>query len=137
MANNRAWELSVFERTPEQDQEMLDAAHASAWHWSAIGTELNRMRSTMLLAEVHALLGFGASALRYAEEMRAYFTARETADWELAFTHVIHAHAASAAGAVEAHRIAYQSAQMALKAIVDDEDRAIVIKTFSQVPLPD
>jgi nicotinamide mononucleotide (NMN) deamidase PncC len=135
-ANNRAWELSVLERTAEQDQEMLDAAHASAWHWNAIGTELNRMRATMLLAEVHALLGFGESALRYAEEMRAYFVARETADWELAFTHVIHAHAASAVGAVEKHRIAYQSAEIALKAIADDEDRAIVNKTFRQVPLP-
>ena len=136
-ANNRAWELSVLERTAEQDLEMLDAAHASAWHWSAIGTELNRMRSTMLLAEVHALLGFGASALHYAEEMRTYFVGRETDDWELAFTHVIHAHAASAAGAVETHRLAYQAAKIALNAIADAEDRAIVNKTFSQVPLPD
>jgi hypothetical protein len=134
--NNRAWELSVLERTAEQDQEMLDAAHASAWHWSAVGTELNRMRSTMLLAEVHALLGFGASALHYAEEMRTYFVGRETDDWELAFTHVIHAHAASAAGAVETHRLAYQAAKIALKAIADDEDRAIVNKTFSHVPMP-
>ena len=136
MANNRAWELSVLERTPEQDQEMLDAAHASAWHWSVIGTELNRMRSTMLLAEVHALLGFGASALRYADEMRTYFVGRETADWELAFTHVIHAHAASAAGAVETHRIAYEKALVAIKAIAEEEDRAIVNKTFNQVPVP-
>ena len=134
-ANNRAWELSVLERTAEQDLEMLDAAHASAWHWSAIGTELNRMRATMLLAEVHALLGFGASALHYAEEMRTYFVGRETDDWELAFTHVIHAHAASAAGAVETHRIAYGNALVAIKAIADEEDRTIVNKTFQQVPV--
>ncbi|MEI6735222.1 MAG: hypothetical protein WCK94_14680 [Comamonadaceae bacterium] len=136
LANNRAWELSIVKRTAEQDQEMLDAAHASAWHWSAVGTELNRMRSTMLLAEVHALLGFGTSALRYAEEMRTYFVDRETADWELAFTHVIHAHAASAAGAVDTHRVAYGKALVAIKAIADDEDRAIVNKTFHQVPVP-
>jgi nicotinamide mononucleotide (NMN) deamidase PncC len=134
-ANNRAWELSVLDRTAEQDREMLDAAHASAWHWSAVGTELNRMRATMLLAEVHALLGFGASALHYAEEMRTYFVGRETADWELAFTHVIHAHAASAAGAVETHRIAYGNALVAIKAIADEEDRTIVNKTFQQVPV--
>jgi hypothetical protein len=136
MANNRAWELSIVKRTAEQDQEMLDAAHASAWHWSAVGTELNRMRSTMLLAEVHALLGFGESALRFAEEMRSYFVDRETADWELAFTHVIHAHAAYAAGAVDTHRIAYANALAATKAIADEEDRAIVNKTFRQVPVP-
>ena len=135
-ANNRAWELSVLQRAAAQDREMLDAAHASAWHWSAIGTELNCMRATMLLAEVHALLGYGTTALQYAEEMRAYFVGRETADWELAFTHVIHAHAASVAGAPDLHRIAYGNAVIALKAIADEEDRIIVAKTLAHVPAP-
>ena len=135
-ANNRAWELSVLRRTAAQDQEMLDAAHASAWHWSAIGTELNRMRAAMLLAEVHALLGYGTTALRHAEEMRAYFVSHDTADWELAFTHVVHAHAASVAGAAEAHRIAYGKAVIAINAIADVEDRNVVAKTFGHVPAP-
>jgi hypothetical protein len=76
---------------------MQDAAHASAWHWAAVGNELNRMRATMLLAEVHALLGHGATALAYAREMRGYFLAADAPDWELAFTHAVHAHAAHAA----------------------------------------
>lgn len=42
--NNRAWELSVKERTAREDQEMLNAAHASAYHWSAVGTTAARMR---------------------------------------------------------------------------------------------
>lgn len=53
-SNNRAWDLSVQTRNAAEDEEMLHAAHASAWHWSKVGTELNRMRATMLLAEVHA-----------------------------------------------------------------------------------
>ncbi len=84
-ANNRAWELSVQTRSVAEDQEMLDAAHASAWHWAKVGTELNRMRATMLLAEVHALLGLGPSALAYAHEMRRYFLGIQASDWELAF----------------------------------------------------
>jgi hypothetical protein len=39
----------------------------------------------MLLAEVHALLGFGKSALGYAEEMREYFLRVGAPDWETAF----------------------------------------------------
>src|SRR5262245_57182063 len=97
-ANNRAWELSVRERTPAEDREMLDAAHASAWHWAQVGTELNRMRATMLLAEVHALAGDGARALAHAREMRAYFLANETPEWEIAFTHAVTAHCAAKAG---------------------------------------
>jgi hypothetical protein len=135
--NNRAWALSVEARTPAEDREMLDAAHTSAYHWAVVGTELNRMRATMLLAEVHALLGHGKTALRLATEMRAYFLGKsDTPDWELAFTHAIHAECAHAAGAADVHRAAYAEAVEALAAIADEEDRRIVAETFKHVPAP-
>lgn len=134
--NNRAWALSVQARSLDESQEMLNTAHASAWHWNYAGDILNHMRAKMLLAEVHALLGFGASAFAYAEIMRTYFLGRETPDWELAFAHAVYAHAAHAAGRPEEHRAAYAQAVAALQAIADDEDRAIVAKTFGQVPVP-
>ena len=90
--NNRAWELTTAARGAPEDREMLDVAHASAWHWGKVGSELNRMRATMLLAEVHALLGMGERALANAEEMRTYFLAHESPDWEIAFAHAIYAH---------------------------------------------
>ena len=134
--NNRAWELSVQERSAADDGEMLDAAHASAWHWARIGSALHRMRATMLLAEVHAVLGRGASALAYAEEMHAYFVGRETDDWEIALAHGVYAHAAHAAGRSSEHHDAYAQAEAALAAIADDEDRAIVAATFAHIPAP-
>jgi len=134
--NNRAWELSVEARDAAQEAEMLDAAHASAWHWEVAGNELNHMRARMLLAEVHALAGHGATALAYAEDMRDYFLSRDTPDWELALTHAIYAHAAHAAGSMDDFRSAYQDAVAAVAAIAGEEDRAIVLKTFQQVPAP-
>lgn len=134
--NNRAWELSTAERSTADDREMLDVAHASAWHWGKVGTELNRMRATMLLAEVHALLGMGERALAHAEEMRGYFLAHESPDWEVAFSHAIYAHAAHVAGRASEHRDAYAQAEAAIAAIASDEDRAIVAATFRQVPPP-
>lgn len=135
--NNRAWALSVQARTPEQDLEMLTAAHASAFHWAHVGTELNRMRATMLLAEVHALLGHGPTALGLATAMRRYFLERtDTPDWELAFTHAIHAHAAHAAGDAGTHRAAHAEARRALDAIAGAEDRRIVAQTLDRVPPP-
>jgi len=135
--NNRAWALSVQPRTPTEDREMLDAAHTSAWHWAQVGTELNRMRAAMLLAEVHALLGHGDSAFAFATEMRSYFLNRsDTPDWELAFTHTIYAHCAYAAGNIEAYRAAHQEASAALAAIAIEEDRQVVAQTFYQVPAP-
>ena len=135
-ANNRAWELAELpQRDAAQQVEMLDVAHAAAWHWAAVGNELNRMRSTMLLAQVHALAGDGGRALAYATQMRQFFLARpDTPDWELAFAHAIFAYAAHAAGQKQLHAEAYRLAQQALEAIADDEDRDIVMKTFTQVP---
>lgn len=135
-ANNRAWDLSVQTRNAAEDQEMLSVAHASAWHWTKVGTELNRMRATMLLAEVHALLGLGQSALSYAEEMRTYFLGIQSPDWEVAFVHAVHAHAASAAGETEKHRASYELAAAALKAVSNDKERRIVADTFGHVPQP-
>jgi hypothetical protein len=111
-------------------------AHASAWHWTKVGTELNRMRATMLLAEIHALLGLGRSALAYAEEMRTYFLGVQSPDWEVAFVHVVHAHAASAAGKTEKHRASYRLAVAALDALSSEEERRNVADTFGHVPKP-
>jgi hypothetical protein len=134
--NNRAWDLSVQTRNAAEDKEMLNAAHSSAWHWTMVGTELNCMRAIMLLAEVHALLGFGQSALAYAEEMRTYFLQVPSPAWEVAFVHVVHAHAASAAGETEKHRASYGLAVAALEAISSEQERANVASTFSHVPEP-
>lgn len=136
-ANNAAWELSTQPMDAAHAAELLDAAHASAWHWKAVGTELNRMRATMLLAQAHALAGHGASALAYAREMRDYFLARsDTPDWEIAFAHAVHAHAAHAAGRNDEHRASYAAATSAVQAIAKPQDRAIVEKTFRLVPSP-
>ena len=135
-SNNRAWDLSERSRSTAEDQEMLNAAHTSAWHWWQVGTELNRMRATMLLAEVHSLLGYGPSALAFAEEMREYFLRVGAPEWETAFVHAIHAHAASVAGEAVKHRASYEAALAALRNISNEEDRRNVTGTLSHVPKP-
>jgi hypothetical protein len=134
--NNRAWELSVMPRSAAEDREMLSVAHASVWHWEQVGTELNRMRAKMLLAEVHALLGFGPSAFSLASEILNYFSTRDTPDWEIALTHTIYAHAAHAAGKSTKHRAAYAKAVAAIGVIENAEERDIVSKTFENIPVP-
>ena len=47
--NNRAWRLSESpRRSPGDDREMLDAAHAAAFHWSKVGTEVHAARAVLL-----------------------------------------------------------------------------------------
>lgn len=136
VTNNRAWELATSDRSSADDLEMLNAAHASAYHWAATGDELSVMRARMLLAEVHCLVGLGRTAYEYAQEMSVYFKSAETPDWELAFTHTIHAHACYVAGKTEEYSASYASAIQAIKDIADEADRAIVLPTFNLVPKP-
>ncbi len=42
---NRSWDLLELEdRTARQDAELIDTAHASAWHWRQVGTAANEAR---------------------------------------------------------------------------------------------
>ena len=136
-SNNLAWGLAAKpNRTHDEMVEMLDAAHAASFHWSAIGNELNIMRAKTLLAEAHSLAGSGGLAFKLAEEVRDYFLARPADDWEVALVHAIHAHASYAAGETATHSASYAEALQAVEKIADEEERRIVLETFEQVPEP-
>jgi hypothetical protein len=133
--NNLAWRLSELpERTPAQDIEMHDAAHASAFHWSKVGTELHSARAKLLLGHVHAVLGQGSAALAYAQESYRYLVAHEPPDWERAFAHAVLAHAAHAAGETELHKENFAKAEELGPGIANAEDREIFFKTFRNIP---
>lgn len=136
-ANNEAWTLAEVPQSRTGALALLNAAHASAWHWQAAGNVLNHKRALMLLAQAHAVAGFGQSALLYANDMRAYFLSDpSTPDWELAFAHTIHANAAHAAGELAQHELSYASAESAIRTLADENDRAMVMRIFEHVPRP-
>ena len=43
-------------RSPEEDEEMLKAAHAAMYFWKIVGTPSNHAHAAQLLAHVYALL---------------------------------------------------------------------------------
>jgi hypothetical protein len=134
--NNRAWRLSeASTRSAADDEEMLNAAHAAALHWAKVGTDVHAARATLLLAQVHALLGHGILAMRYANAAFAYFTTHDSADWELAFAHAILASAASAAGDACLHSRHYALAKEIGEALPNAEECEIFNATFRHVPV--
>jgi hypothetical protein len=134
--NNRAWGLSeATSRTGAQDGEMLDAAHAAAFHWNQVGTDVHRARADMLLAHVHALLGHGAIAMRHARASFDAVASRQSPAWEVAFAHAVLAHAAAAVHDASLHARHYALAKEVGSAL-PDEDRAIFDATFVHVPAP-
>ena len=65
--HGRTWELlDKFERTAADDQEMIDAAHASLYHWRSAGNGLNHQRGEWLIARVYTVIGDKHAAIRHA-----------------------------------------------------------------------
>src|SRR5665809_14806 len=64
---NRVWELlELPERTPEEIDEMIHAAHVSCYVWSRIGTSANVARGEWQCGRVYATLGRAEPALWHA-----------------------------------------------------------------------
>lgn len=135
--NNRAWQLAdQATRTAAEADEMLDSAHAAALHWAKVGTPLNAARAQMLLGHVHAIVGDGVAALRFAAASHAYLTTVDTPDWEIAFSHAVMANAAAAAKDPATHRLHHAAARAAGDLIAGGEDRGIFEATFARIPGP-
>lgn len=135
--NNLAWRLcEQAHRALAENEEMLQAAYAAAYHWGKIGTDLNVARARMLLGHVHAFLGHGGLALSYARDSFDYIVAHDSPDWELAFGHAILAHAARAAGQGKLHSEHYRVAAQLGEGIKDPEDKAIFATSFALIPGP-
>ena len=56
--NGEVWGLlGKEERSVEEDERMVHAAHASCYHWLEIGTGLHQQRGEWLIARVYSELG--------------------------------------------------------------------------------
>jgi hypothetical protein len=132
---NGTWLLLEKERTPEEDDELVHQAHASAYHWSQAPEcePKNRVRGEWLCSRVYAVLGRGESALHHAE--RALATAEASPEnmeeWDLPFVYEALARAYGVAGnAGEAER--YEKlAREATDAVTDEEDKEILLKELA------
>lgn len=136
-ANNRAWTLAEsLTRTPEEDEEMLQAAHAAMYFWKIVGDAGNRAHAAQLVAHVYALLGLPSPARHYLKQSLPYFLDRECAPWEKAFAHAVAANVAAAAGEHESHARHYREAEQWVAALTGAEDREILGATMRVIPVP-
>jgi hypothetical protein len=133
---NHVWTLlERTDRTPEQDDEMLHAAHASRHHWSHAGTAVNLARGEWQCSRVYALLGRAEPALHHALRCRDYVEAADdAADWDLAFAHEALARAYAVAGDEEAARREAARAHELAAAVADADDREHLLGELADLP---
>ena len=123
---NYTWTLLEQEdRTRDDDDELLNATHASAYHWShAAGAgPQNAARSQWQISRVNAVLGRGDAALYHAERCLELCTENGIGDWDLAAAYEAVARAHQVAGNDAEFRRNLELGREALAQIADEEDR--------------
>lgn len=124
---NRAWALlDTPSRTPEQDDEMVHAAHASAWFWLASGTPQHHFRSHWQIARVYAALGRAEPALHHAERCRSLCSDRALTPFDHACFFEVQARAYAAAGRRTEARITLQRARFVASTLTDPEEMEVM-----------
>jgi uncharacterized protein YndB with AHSA1/START domain len=126
-ANGRAWDLLGREALTGSDlDELIEAAHASSYHWRRATDEgaIERARSAWMVARAHTVAGHADLALHHAT-VCAQLTAASTsaADFDQAYAHEARARAAALAGLVD--QAAEDRAAAEAVSIADAEDRRI------------
>jgi hypothetical protein len=137
---NGTWELiERRDRTPEEDDEMLDRAHASAYHWlhAAGATAANRARSQWICSRVHAVAGQPEGALHHARRCLALVeeSGGEMEDWDLAAAHEALARAHLAAGDTAEARRHFELARAEAATIANEHDRKHIDADLDALPL--
>jgi DNA-binding transcriptional MerR regulator len=124
---NHVWTLlETADRTPEQDDEMLHAAHASRYHWGEVGDAANRARGEWQCSRVYATLGRAEPALHHAHRCLEICDANRIGDWDLAAAYEACARASRVAGDAEGLARYRALCAEAVERIGDPEDRAII-----------
>ena len=125
-AHERTWQLLESDkRSPEEDAEMIEAAHTSAYHWVRGGTELNQQRAQWLLARVYSMLGMGERALFHANHCHQLTETHKELmkDFDRAFALEGLARAHASAGDLKQAADYRRKAESAGQQIADAEDR--------------
>ena len=99
---NLVWELlDNEERTAEENDRMLYAAHASRFHWGEIGTSLEFERGEWQISRVYSVLNRSEEAIHHARRCLDICTENGIGDFDIAFAYEALARAYSVAGDVE------------------------------------
>ena len=122
---NETWRLlDMPKRRPEQDDEMIHAAHASRYHWGNVGEPVTLARGEWLCSRVYAVLGRAEPAIWHARRCLDQLTEFGGAeDWDEAAAYEALARAYGVAGDKQQRDALKEKARQALKSIKDPDDR--------------
>ena len=126
--HTKTWELlEKPTRTGEENERMIDYAHASLAHWRAAGTAARHQRGEWLLSRVYAVLGDAPHALRHARRCMEILESNqaEMADFDFAFAYEALARAYAVAEKQTEAKNFLELAKKAGEVIAEADDRQV------------
>lgn len=83
---NQSWDLLLKQdRSPEEENTLINQAHASLWHWRQIGQPINILRGEWMICHVYTLLEHPEAALYHANNILRLQDEIQPTDWDLAY----------------------------------------------------
>ena len=121
---NATWDLlDKPDRSADEDEIMIHAAHASAHHWRQVGGPLNFERSNWQISRVYSLLNRPEAALYHARLCLETCLEEGIGDFDLAFAYEAMARAAVVGGQLAEARQYIEKAREVGEQIAKKGDR--------------
>lgn len=134
---NLVWRfLEKSDRTLEDDETMVHAAHASRFYWGEVGTAANWARGDWQISRVYATLGRAEPALHHAERCLEVCLANPDAmePFDLPYAYEALARAYAVAGDAGQSRHYLSLARQVGERIDDADDRELLINDLDFDP---
>jgi hypothetical protein len=133
--NNLVWNLlGKKDRTKQDDEIMVHAAHASHFHWSKVGTAVNLPRGEWLVSHVYAVLNRPEPALHHAKLCMEFTKENNLVDFDLAYAYEGMARASASAGNKSDSEKYIKLAKEAGEKIKNKEDKDLFMSDFAAGP---
>jgi len=122
------------ERTKEDDDKMVHAAHASRFHWGEIGKPVHFERGEWQISRVYSVLNRPQPALYHAKRCLEICKENNIGDWDIAFAYEAMARAYVVAGEKTESVKYIKLAKEAGEQIKEKEDRDLFFTDLKTVP---
>jgi hypothetical protein len=133
---NHVWGLlDEPDRSVEQDDAMLHAAHASRWHWGRVGGPEPMAVGEWQCSRVYAVLGRPEAALHHARRCLELSTLDGVDRFVEASAHEAMARALAIAGDMDGARAERNAAYAIAVDLDDDDDRGVIESDLGTLPI--
>lgn len=132
---NYTWKLlEKTGRSEDENEEMIQAAYASCYHWRHVGAPVNQARGEWMISHVLIMLGRGSESLHHARRSLAICDTHNFGDFDRAYACEAMARASAAVGNKADFEKYHRLATEAASAIKEEEDRELFTRDLQSGP---